>query len=188
MLEITGERELYGDRWIVLKEKRYRRAGGPPGRQGRPEGQWTYVERAGRRKAVVVIPVTRQTGSLILVRQFRVPFERDVLEFPAGLADPGEDPARTAERELLEETGYGGRVLEVGPEVATTAGLATETVSFVAMEVGEEPLAAPAHEGSEQIEVLKVPPESFGSFLEDCRRQGLLVDAKTYLYMKANAR
>ncbi len=176
MLKITGERDLYADRWIVLKEKTYRQPGGR-------EGHWSYVERTNGTKAVVVVPRTRESGSLVLIRQFRVPFARDVIEFPAGLADPGEDPARTAERELLEETGYRGRVLRVGPEVATTAGLSTETVSFVTMEVGEEPDQAPAHEGSEQIEVLKVRPEAVASFLEDCRRQDLLMDAKTWIYL-----
>lgn len=178
MMEITGERDLYADRWIVLKERTWR---GPEGREGR----WTYVERAKSTRAVVVVPRTRGSGSLILVRQFRVPFGREVVEFPAGLVDPGEAPERTAERELLEETGYRGRVLSVGPEVATTAGLSTETVSFVAMEVGEEPEAPTAHEGSEQIEVLKVRPEAFPSFLEECRRGDLLVDAKTWMYLQA---
>src|ERR1700682_2916365 len=43
---------------------------------------------------------------LLRERQFRYPLARIFIEFPAGKIDPGEDPAATAARELLEETGY----------------------------------------------------------------------------------
>jgi ADP-ribose pyrophosphatase len=49
-------------------------------------------------------------GRLPIVRQFRSAVERDVWEFPAGLLEPGEEPADCARRELLEETG-----IEAGP-------------------------------------------------------------------------
>lgn len=41
-----------------------------------------------------------------LVRQHRYPVDKDVLEIPAGKIESGEDPERTAARELEEETGY----------------------------------------------------------------------------------
>ena len=45
---------------------------------------------------------------LLLVKQFRKPLEKVILEIPAGKIDPGEgqEPERTAARELEEETGY----------------------------------------------------------------------------------
>ena len=42
---------------------------------------------------------------LVLIRQFRFPVNDYVYEFPAGLVDPGEDPAQAAVREMFEETG-----------------------------------------------------------------------------------
>jgi 8-oxo-dGTP pyrophosphatase MutT (NUDIX family) len=181
MLEVTGERTVFEDRWLVVKEKRYRKEDGG-------EGRWTYVERTGRREAVIVVPITEDSGSLVLVRQYRVPFEREVVEFPAGLVDPGEEAEQAAARELLEETGYQGRVMEVGPEIATSAGLATETIRVVRMRVGEAPVQAPQRSDSEQIEVLKVKPEEFSSFLEECARLRLLLDAKTYVYLEGRSR
>jgi ADP-ribose diphosphatase len=48
-----------------------------------------------------------------LVRQHRYPLDRDVLEIPAGKIESGEEPERTAIRELEEETGY--RPLNIKP-------------------------------------------------------------------------
>ena len=45
-------------------------------------------------------------GKVLLVRQFRYAYGEETLEIPAGKLDPGEDPARTAARELAEETGW----------------------------------------------------------------------------------
>ena len=55
--------------------------------------------------AVIVIPLL-DNGNLILERQFRYPLNRVFIELPAGKIDKGEDILMTAQRELLEETGY----------------------------------------------------------------------------------
>lgn len=53
---------------------------------------------------VMVVPVYQ--GQFVLVQQWRHGEDRLTLEFPGGVADQGEDPAETARRELLEETGF----------------------------------------------------------------------------------
>ena len=53
---------------------------------------------------VCVVPVDKDRG-FWCVRQFRYPFMEELLEFPAGKLDPGEDPRLCALRELQEETG-----------------------------------------------------------------------------------
>lgn len=60
----------------------------------------------------VVAPVTA-AGELVLVRQFRFGAQQLSLEFPGGVIERGEDPARAAVRELVEETGYRGGEAEV---------------------------------------------------------------------------
>lgn len=52
----------------------------------------------------IVVPET-EDGNFILVRQFRVGFGEDTLEFPGGGINKNEDPFVAANRELLEETG-----------------------------------------------------------------------------------
>ncbi len=54
---------------------------------------------------VTVLPVDEE-GFVTLVRQFRYPFGRMMLEAPAGKLERGEDVLLCAERELSEETGY----------------------------------------------------------------------------------
>jgi len=54
--------------------------------------------------ASAVLPVF-ENGDIMLVGQYRYPVQQPMLEVPAGKLDPGESPSKTAERELVEETG-----------------------------------------------------------------------------------
>lgn len=58
--------------------------------------------------AVVIVPFL-DADTLLLEHQFRYPLQRHFLELPAGKIEPAEPPAQTAQRELLEETGYVAR-------------------------------------------------------------------------------
>ena len=136
---------------------------------------------------MVIAASTADSGSLVVIEQFRVPLEKIVVEFPAGLVDEAEELAQTAARELREETGFEGEILEIGPGVSTTAGLSTETIHMVFMRVGERPAADPSPEGSEHITVRLVAPGDFGAFLAECRREDRLLDAKLYLYLRERA-
>lgn len=46
---------------------------------------------------------------VLLVRQYRLPAEKNLWELPAGKLDAGEKPLQAAKRELIEETGYRAR-------------------------------------------------------------------------------
>lgn len=54
---------------------------------------------------VAVLPFDSD-GNIIMVRQWRYPMGRAVLELPAGKLEPNEDPHAAGLRELREETGY----------------------------------------------------------------------------------
>ena len=62
----------------------------------------------------VVVAAVYQ-GCFVLVRQWRHGEDNLTTEFPAGVVNPGEPPQQTAERELLEETGFrAGRIVHLG--------------------------------------------------------------------------
>lgn len=54
--------------------------------------------------ATAVVAVD-EAGRVAMVRQYRVPCEREMLEIPAGKLEPDEEPVGGALRELREETG-----------------------------------------------------------------------------------
>lgn len=70
-----------------------------------PDGRLAQREYVVHPGAVVVIPLA-DDDRVVVERQYRHPVGRVMLEFPAGKLDPGEDPLRCGQRELLEETGY----------------------------------------------------------------------------------
>ena len=66
-----------------------------------------HIERAIVRHAgSAVMLAVDDRQRVLLVRQFRLPAEKELWEIPAGRLDPGEKPLDAAKRELAEETGY----------------------------------------------------------------------------------
>ena len=73
----------------------------------------------------VVVPV-KENGKIIMVNQFRHPFQKKVLELPAGKLDSNEDPYNCAIRELEEETGYRANKIEKLGYIYTSPGFSSE--------------------------------------------------------------
>ena len=70
-----------------------------------PDGAVSSREYITHPGAVAVLAVL-DNGNLVMERQFRYAPQREFIELPAGKIDHGEDILLTAQRELLEETGY----------------------------------------------------------------------------------
>lgn len=127
---------------------------------------WTVVHRKG---AVVIAPVTRE-GSLVLVRQERIPIRATIWEFPAGQIDESEehDEERilsTCVRELREETGYelaeDGEMIPMG-HFFPSAGFTDEhSHLFCARPVVESPRGSQHDENEVITECRAFPVDEF---------------------------
>ncbi len=103
---------------------------------------------------VIVVPfIDRQT--LLMIRQFRYPIGKVLLEFPAGHVEDGEDPLDTAERELEEETGYRASKVEHVYSYHPSVSRTKQSV-HVFRATGLARTSATRHDGGEQISMKKV--------------------------------
>ncbi|AZV51046.1 MULTISPECIES: ADP-ribose pyrophosphatase [Bacillus] len=100
-----------------------------------PNGKTSKREIVKHPGAVAVLAVTDE-GKIIMVKQFRKPLERTIVEIPAGKLEKGEEPEYTALRELEEETGYTAKKLTKITAFYTSPGFADEIVHvFLAEEL-----------------------------------------------------
>lgn len=74
---------------------------------------------------VVIVALTND-NKIILVKQFRYPLKRTILEVPAGKLEKDENPDDAAKRELEEETGYRAKNWKSLGYINTTPGICTE--------------------------------------------------------------
>lgn len=79
--------------------------------------------------AVIIIPVLRD-DVLVMEKQYRYAPDAVFYELPAGKVDPGEDYQNTAERELLEETGYRAGRLDFLCHIHPAIGYADERMGL----------------------------------------------------------
>ena len=69
-----------------------------------------------------------EDGKVLLVKQFRYAYGKEIYEIPAGKLEKGEDPAVTAKRELEEETGYVAKNLKELFKLYPTPGYSDEII------------------------------------------------------------
>ncbi len=175
---VYGAETIAAGKYLVLQKVKFS--------NGRKlEGVWECVNRTNATGAAVIIPRLMPGGDFILIRQFRPPAGKYIIEFPAGLIEPGETPESTAIRELYEETGYQGTVDKVIPPSYNSPGMSGETVSMVLMTVDKNayPEIPENHqEDSEDIETIVVSRADLPAFVEQSIARGDGIDARIAVF------
>lgn len=78
-------------------------------------------------------------GKYFVVRQYRYALGKEMLEFPAGKIEKGENPTEAIYREAVEETGYSVKNLKVLDYIIPTCGYCSEKIHLYYGEVDKHP-------------------------------------------------
>jgi 8-oxo-dGDP phosphatase len=142
-----------------------------------PDGERFEREILHHPGAVSVVPLEADE-SVLLVRQYRAPLDRDLLEIPAGLRDvDGEALEVTANRELGEEVGRRAGELVLLAEFHNSAGFSDEA-SFVFLGTDLQPVDQQLQGIEEQhLTIEQIPLVDTAGMIE--RRE--ITDAKSII-------
>lgn len=123
---------------------------------------------------VTVIPVT-ENEEILMVRQYRYPHHKVMLEIPAGKLEPGEKHYDCGKRELLEETGCTCKNYEYLGEIVPTPAYVSEVIHlYIAsgLEFSQQDL-----DDDEFLDVVKVPLDKAVEMVLN----GEITDSKTQI-------
>ncbi len=149
----------YRDRWLNLRSDTVRLPG------GKTLSPYHVIEAADWVNVVAI----NEAGNIVLVEQYRHAVQRTMLEIPAGHVDSEESPKVAVQRELREETGYGGGTWhELGSLHPAASRFNNQVHSYLALNVRR--VTEPRREASEDIRVREMPWADFAASL----RSGVL--------------
>ena len=122
--------------------------------------------------AVGIVPVLPD-GRVLLIKQFRITFQKYIYEIPAGTLEYKEDSLVAAKRELREETGYKTDSFQLLASIYTSPGILQEELFiYLATKLIED-------ESSPEDGELIVPTPMTWSDIDNLIDSGSLHDAKS---------
>ena len=179
-------------KWLQLEKVTYKDEEG----QNRVWERVIRTTKAKTSKVDAVAVITRiksndRKDRLLFIRQFRPALGKYTIEFPAGLVDEGEDEATAALRELKEETGYVGTIVEpacLPPAVPISldAGISNSVIFQVFVEVdadSQENLNVTRNlQEGEFIQSFLVEFEKVADTLQEWSQQGYVIDSRVWAF------
>jgi nudix-type nucleoside diphosphatase (YffH/AdpP family) len=137
---------------------------------------------------VAVLPFDPARGTVILVRQYRLPAQVNndppfLVEAPAGNVEPGDSPAETARKEAEQEIGYRLGALQQLFALYTSPGSCAEILHFFLAEYSPEGRIGDGggvRDEGEEITILELPLAETWEMI----RKGEIRDAKTVLLLQ----
>lgn len=110
---------------------------------------------------------------ILLIKQYRKPFDEVIYEIPAGKLEKGEEPLSCAYRELEEETGYKALELNLLTVIYPSPGFCTEKLHLYYTNKLE--VSNTNFDEDEYLELVKVTPDEAKNMI----KEGIIKDAKT---------
>ncbi|RIL70989.1 NUDIX hydrolase [Staphylococcus devriesei] len=139
-----------------------------------PDGNTSKRELIYHNGAVAVCAITPE-NEVLLVKQYRKPVEKPLLELPAGKLEEDEEREEAAKRELEEETGYIAKDLELITNMYGSPGFSNEKLTiYFADQLSEGTLNL---DDDEFVELHKVPVKDIKALLDSNE----IEDAKTII-------
>jgi ADP-ribose pyrophosphatase len=122
--------------------------------------------------AVVILPIV-DDDRLVMIKNERFAVNKNLWELPAGTLEPAEAPKTTALRELIEETGYSAKSIELMTTFYTSPGISNELMyAYCASELDE------VGQNLEETEKITVEILSWTDVLSMIKK-GVICDGKT---------
>ena len=122
--------------------------------------------------AAVMIPVLND-GRVVMVKQYRHAVRDELIEFPAGTIDLGEQPIECAKRELIEEIGKSaGELIDLGILYPCPGFCSEIQYLFVARDLAD------AEIGRDEDELIEILPLSIAE-VQLLIKQHKILDGKT---------
>jgi ADP-ribose pyrophosphatase len=118
-------------------------------------------------------------GKVLLVRQYRYPYAESIYEIPAGKLDKGEEPIKTAIRELEEEGGLIAEELKLLYVMYPSPGYTNEKI-YIYQALSARETTAKLDEG-EYLDAEYIPLEKVKEMLAN----GEICDEKTIIALQA---
>ena len=159
-MKVKEYKDVYPSKWLTMKKAIYLD-------KNNEEKEWDFVSRNNNRKVVDIICKNLKTKKYLLIKEFRVPINKTVISFPAGLMDENETPEESAKRELNEETGYKDVKIDyIAPLSYKSPGLTDECTHLVFCSIKHEKKEEQKLEASEEIEILWLSKKEFREYIK----------------------
>jgi ADP-ribose pyrophosphatase len=153
-----------------------------------PDGERFHRDIVRSPGAVAVVPLifdAEGNASVLLVEQYRPPYERSIIEIPAGMRDIDDEPPElTAQRELIEEAGVEAGRLDHLVDILPSPGM-TDSVTIIYLATECSPAERDLHGPEEQHMALLHLPLVDALAMVD---RGDIADAKTVVGLLATHR
>ncbi|MBQ8747394.1 MAG: NUDIX hydrolase [Clostridia bacterium] len=155
-----------------------------------PSGRISTRDVAWKRGAVCIVPVT-DDGKIVCVEQYRYPYDKVILEIPAGKLEESEDdhPLEAAKRELAEETGYtAAEWIDFGVYYGSPAMLKEEIFIYLArgLTAGDTNFDEGEYLRIREIPIETITEQILNGEIPDGKTQAAVLRAKLWLEREAS--